>query len=344
MGKTEKKLKVLVTAAGGPTALGVLKCLQGKDDVALIGTDTRSHNAGCRLCGKTYLVHRMDSAQYLDDIRKIIQDEKIDAVIPTMQDEIRIYHENQVDAFVAIPQSLHYECLLDKKALYEFLKSSHPEIVPKYVAYTDNRELRRIKEEQFKDQKRICVKEISGHGGLGFAVLTDDQKLLVEAAQSGNSRIYDIDVYSQAESASEKMAMEYLEGEEYSVDVLVCRGKPAACIPRIRSRVSTGVVIEGITVKNEELIALTESIACSLVEEGFINVQFIQSKDRVSLIDLNARFCGSQVHSLGAGVNFPYMLLASHFFGEEPAAEPVWNTRMIRYWESVFFYDEMHCV
>ncbi len=55
--------------------------------------------------------------------------------------------------------------------------------------------------------------------------------------------------------------------------------------------------------------------------------------------DINPRFCGSQVRSLGANVNFPYLFLQYNVLGEYVTPEPIWNMRMIRYRENVFIRD-----
>ena len=332
------KIKVLVTAVGGPTAIGVMKCLMGQDDVELAGTDMRTESAGNVYCQHIYQVHSMKESAYLDDIRSIVQKEKIDAVIPTMQDEIRLFHDHDIGTWTALPESDHYDCLTDKRKMYELLQNDFPEIVPLYIPYRTAEELKAIHDEFFQNQELFCVKASSSHGGLGFTVLSDKEKILIDSLEN-NKHIVPFDLFVKTRPKSEMLAIEYLQGKEYSVDLLLNHGSVTACVPRLRSRVSTGIVIEGTVQKNDLLIDLASRIGKKIIRSGFINLQFIVGENSVKLIDLNARFCGSQVHSLGAGVNFPLLMLKEHFFGEQEPVQPRWNTRMIRYWESVFFYD-----
>ncbi|GEK91332.1 hypothetical protein [Alkalibacterium kapii] len=44
--------------------------------------------------------------------------------------------------------------------------------------------------------------------------------------------------------------------------------------------------------------------------------------------------------ALGAGVNFPKLFLIYHLTDKRPIPEPKWNTRMIRYRESVFYHND----
>ncbi len=90
---------------------------------------------------------------------------------------------------------------------------------------------------------------------------------------------------------------------------------------------------------NDQLVVAASQIAQSVARSGFINVQFIDSENGFKLTDINPRFCGSQVMSFGAGVNFPYLYIQYNVLKERQQVQPGWHTRMVRYWESCFFYD-----
>ncbi|MFP3360457.1 ATP-grasp domain-containing protein, partial [Planococcus sp. SIMBA_143] len=89
--------------------------------------------------------------------------------------------------------------------------------------------------------------------------------------------------------------------------------------------------LDGIVVNHEDLIQASKDITESLVEDGFINIQFMKSDTGYKLTDINPRFCGSQVMSLGANVNFPSLFIEYLPLGNEVPVEPVWNTRMLRF-------------
>ncbi|MFB5663494.1 ATP-grasp domain-containing protein [Alteribacillus sp. HJP-4] len=136
------------------------------------------------------------------------------------------------------------------------------------------------------------------------------------------------------------MVMEYLDGNEYSVDVYIHDGKVITAVPRKRTGVSSGIVLDGTVVHNKMLIEAAEKITEAIAESGFLNLQFFINDHGCKLTDVNARFCGSQVMSLGANVNFPYLFLQYNLLGEYVSVNPRWNTRMIRYRENLFVYDD----
>ena len=337
-----KLINVLVTAVGGPTALGVLKCLRNVAGIRLIGVDSQSLTAGNQFCDVFYSIPRISNPkEYISVITKIVEKEKIDVVFPTLQDEISIYMElrNGIAANVALPKSDTFEVLVNKEKLYQHLEQSDlMQYVPRYHVFETGTELQRIAKQHFACEKCVCVKKVEGHGGLGFAVLTNRENYL-RAIETGKSRVFNIDDYCDMKFNERRLIMEYLSGVEYSVDVLLHNGEVVVAVPRKRNRVSNGIVIDGIVEHNKEIIEAATIVSENVAHDGFINLQFIDSCNGYKLIDINARFCGSQVMSFGAGVNFPHLYIQYNLLNEPILVSPRWNTKMLRYWESCFFYD-----
>ncbi len=337
-----KRINVLVTAVGGPTALGIIKCLKDVEYINIIGTDVQKYAAGSIFCDKFYCISPIsDIESYKKEILEIVAYEEIDIIFPTLQDEIMIYQEFNKDlgTEVAIPLSDTPDLLIDKEKLYKFLeKKNLIEYVPKYYAFNNNAELLNIVEKYFNNEKYVCVKTVQGHGGLGFAILTD-RKNYIEALYKGKDKVYDLQDYCEVNSSNRRLVMEYLDGIEYSVDILLHQNKVIAVLPRRRIRVSNGIVIDGTVENNKKIIDIASTIALIIAKNGFLNLQFIHSNNGYKLTDVNARFCGSQVMSYGAGVNFPLLYIKYNILNEYVPVNPKWNTRMVRYWESCFFYD-----
>lgn len=340
-GKLEQ-INVLITAVGGPTGLGILKCLKGIENLHLIGTDSQRHTAGNMFCDKLYCISRVSNLEeYKKEIAEIVRNEKIDIIFPTLQDEIVIYQEfkEELQTKVALPLSHNFEVLIDKEKLYKYLEENNlNEYIPKYQVFQTNDELKQIIKQRFNDDQYVCVKGVQGHSGLGFGILTN-RKNYLEALSKGINKVYNIEDYYEINSNSRRIVMEYLSGVEYSVDVLMHDGEVIVAVPRRRDRVSNGIVIDGIVEKNQEIIDMASKIAQSIAYNGFINLQFINSNEGYKVTDVNSRFCGSQVMSFGADVNFPYLYIKYNLMNDYVTVSPKWNTRMLRYWESCFFYD-----
>ena len=336
------KLTVLVTAVGSPIAHGVLKGLKERDDIHIIGTESRAVTAGNALCDTVYQVPRFkDNVEdYFKTLNDIIEKEHVQALFSCYPPEIDLYEEykNRLSIPFSLPTSKHYPKLRDKEQAYKWLKDAGLEhVIPTYYAFDTSDELVAIKNKHFKDHSHVIVKDVSGYAASGFAILTDRQHFL-KAVQNQKNRVYDINDYIEAVPDTRRIMMEELEAPEYSVDVYVHAGKTVVAVPRDRAGVSSGLVIEGSVVKEDRLIELSTEIAEVFIEDGFINLQFMKEHGEFKLTDINPRFCGSQVMSLGAGVNFPSLFLTYQLTDDRPVPKPIWNTRMYRYRETYFHH------
>lgn len=146
---------------------------------------------------------------------------------------------------------------------------------------------------------------------------------------------YDISSYE----GQDRFVMPYIKGLEYSVDIFLHDDEVVVAVPRERTGVSNGIVLEGKVVHNPKLIEAASKIAKSMSSAGFMNLQFFETTAGYKLTDVNPRFAGSQVMSLGAGVNFPKIFLTYEVLNETPEVSPIWDTQMFRYRIPKFYHD-----
>lgn len=335
-------INVLVTGIGGPTAQGVMRGLKDKENINIIGVDRRDVNAGIFLCDTFRRIPSVkDEPAYREAIREIVALEKVDIIFPCLHEEIEIYHhfQKELEIEVATPQSSLLPILLDKVATYQYLnKTELKDHLPVYYPFQNSDELREIIKTKFSEEEIIVAKQTTGHGALGFALLTDRETYLKELAK-GKKNYVQINDYCDLPHFGGEMVMEYLDGEEYSVDLYLFEGEVIAAVPRERSGVSSGIVLDGKVTYEKELIELASKTAQTLMQTGFINLQFMTKGDSYLLTDVNPRFCGSQVMSLGAGINFPYLVVQYQLLGERPEVDPKWGMRMIRFRDQFFIQE-----
>ncbi len=152
----------------------------------------------------------------------------------------------------------------------------------------------------------VCFKPTEGLGGNGFKVLTvggpeihspwDHELLSIE---------YDAALVELAQAASfpELMMMEYLPGQERSVDCLAQNGKLMAAVTRLKSYDGKDELLED----NPLLVEYCRRITAKIGLEGLYNVQFMasQSGDQY-LLEVNARMSGGIHFGEHSGVCLPY--------------------------------------
>ncbi|TFE01658.1 ATP-grasp domain-containing protein [Jeotgalibacillus salarius] len=325
---------VLVTGIGGPTAQGILYSLQSLDDVRIIGADRRKITTGNQFCDKTYEISRYTSPEnYIKDLKEIIEQEEVDAIFPSLHEELDLADmlTSELNIPVAIPESDYFQDLLDKEGLYKRMNLLHlDEYIPFYKGFSSNKEFSSIMKNNFQHAERVVVKEVRGYGAMGLRIVTNREGFM-SALKKGESKVVSYDDYVEMDEKTRRIAMPYFSGAEFSVDVYVAGGKTVVEIPRERTGVSNGIVLEGKVLYKPELMKAAKKIGESLIKNGFFNLQFMDTEDGFKLTDLNPRFCGSQVMSLGANVNFPYLFIQHNVYNEPLKASPVWNVKMMRY-------------
>ncbi|MGM0846573.1 MAG: ATP-grasp domain-containing protein [Bacillota bacterium] len=339
-----KRINVLVTGIGGPTAQGVLRCLREIDHIHIIGADRRKITSGNQFCDTTCQIPRFTRIEdYKNAIAEIVREEKVDVIFPSLHEEIELFdtYRDEWGALIAIPESDDFKALLDKEQVYNRLAEANLEqYIPKHFGFNSSEELLHLMEKEFPGERYTVAKMVSGYGAIGFALLMSREDYLEELAK-GNTKAFNVKDYCAVNKESDrKILMEYLDGMEYSVDVFLHNGEVVVAMPRERTGVSNGIVLDGKVIYNEELIQAATEIATAIAYNGFLNIQFIESNGKYKFTDVNPRFCGSQVMSLGAEVNFPYLFIQYNLLNEHTSVEPRWNTRMIRFRDHFFVYDE----
>jgi predicted ATP-grasp superfamily ATP-dependent carboligase len=100
----------------------------------------------------------------------------------------------------------------------------------------------------------------------------------------------------------ELMVMEFLEGEEYSIDCLAKSGELIAAVPR---RKGGGRI--RILENNKELMELAEVFTEEFKLDYIFNIQVKYNQGLPKLLEINPRMSGGLYFSCLSGVNFPYL-------------------------------------
>ena len=100
----DKKVRVLITEAGGPAAVGMIKSFRdASKDVKIIAVDCNELSAGLYLADKHYIVSPYNrewgatsksKEKFKQEIKKIIQSEKINLIVPTGENDLIFFAEN----------------------------------------------------------------------------------------------------------------------------------------------------------------------------------------------------------------------------------------------------------
>jgi len=226
-------MRILMTGAGGPSAISVWKSLSAQHEIHMADMDPCA--AGLYLVAedRRLLVPRGDAPELVPALLAACRARKIDLMLPTVDAEfvpLALARADFEALGVALPIS-PLDCLRvcrDKHELLARVKGIVP--VPDYEPLTPEAAARVTSFPRF-------VKPRLGAGSRGAEKIT---------------RREDLDALPQDGSI---LVQEYLPGEEYSVDVYVRGdGRVIAAVPRERMKTDSGIAVTARTVDVPEVI------------------------------------------------------------------------------------------
>jgi carbamoyl-phosphate synthase large subunit len=280
--------RVLVTGAGGPAGVAVIRSLLRRRDAEVFAADMDGWASGLYLVpdGRRRIVPPGRSEGFVDAVDAVCRADGIDVLISTVDVELPPLAARRADlvSTLAAPSAETLECALDKWRLAQRCAGQLP--VPRTRLLDEEAT---VAEWDFP----VIVKPRRGAGSRGVRIVTSRADL--EALGR------DTDLIVQ----------EYLPGDEYSVDVLAdAVGRVVAAVPRTRTRVDSGVSIAGRTVHDDALESTASAAARAIGLSGVANVQLRRAADGTpSLLEINPRFPGALPLTIAAGVDMPSYVL-----------------------------------
>lgn len=220
--------------------------------------------------------------------------------------------------------------------------------VPKYFLVDSVETLRRRICELGYPQSPVCVKMTENSGSRGVRIVRSDvdkaHLFMNDKPSSMNVTLDDMcDILSQCNPLPEIIAMEFLPGVEYTIDLLADHGKVLYIAGRRNTTSSLSIAQSSVVEKKASAYKLCEDIVRELKLDGNIGFDFmLDENDTPWLTDLNPRVTATIILYAGAGMNFPY-LRVKQLLGEElPHIDLKYGTKLIRkYWDVLYNEDGM---
>jgi len=343
---TDVPVTVLMTGAGAPGASGIVRSLRrsSEPDVRIVGVDMDPQAYGFALVDDFATVPAGDDQEYVPALRDVAQRENADVILPLTTAELQPLAANReaFDATVMVSPTEALAVANDKAALYEFLETEEFASAPAYRRVRSEDAFVEAVEALGYPEQPVCFKPPVASGMRGFRVLEERTdrltRLFEEKPETAVTTLPEIrPVLAGADSFPELVVMEYLPGEEYSVDVLAMGDDVGPVVPRSRERTRAGITFRGTVERNEDLIAEASAISRRLGLEYNVNIQFrYDAEGTPKVIEINPRVAGTIVMCVGAGANLPKLGVQYALGGEVPPVDVEWGTTMTRYWTELF--------
>jgi carbamoyl-phosphate synthase large subunit len=306
-------MRILMTGAGGPSAISVWKSLSAQHEIHMADMDPCA--AGLYLVPEEsrLLVPRGDAPELVPALLAACRARKIDLLLPTVDSEFvpLALARAEFEALGVVLPISPLDCLRVCRDKYELLARVKGVVpVPEYEPLTEDAAARVTSLPRF-------VKPRLGAGSQGAEKIT---------------RREDLDALPKDGSI---LVQEYLPGEEYSVDVYVRGdGRVIAAVPRERMKTDSGIAVTARTVDVPEVIESARRVAREIGVRYVANVQFKRAADGVfKLLEVNPRFPGTLPLTTAAGVDMPKLLVDDVACRKLPDGPlPFKEIMVVRYW------------
>ena len=318
-------INILILSAGRRVEL--IKCF--KEAANLIGINSRIITADISntapaiyFSDKNYIVPKVGEKEYIQKIIKICKLEDIRLIVPTIDTELLIMAinkdliENKTNAKVLISNKKAIEICRNKSNTNKFFEENGFGVPREF-------KLDEIKNDNYNFP--LFIKPFDGSSSINTFKINNKKELNFFVEYVKNPII-----------------QEFIEGEEYTVDVFLdFEGNPITIVPRQRLAVRSGEILKGKIVKDREIIEEVKKVATKLDAIGHITIQCMKTKDGIKFIEINPRFGGGAPISIKAGANSPlnlYRLLK----GEKLQYNEDYNDNMLalRFDDAIFLNEK----
>jgi carbamoyl-phosphate synthase large subunit len=348
MGKL-KNIRVFITGAGAPGAPGIIKSLRKVTErkIEIFGGDANPENSiGAGLLDRIFRIPFPESPDFIERIIQICLDEKVNVIIPLVTRELSVFAEHKTlfiekGISVSVSDREPLNISNNKYLLMKFCRENNIP-VPAFHLVKSINEFREAAGMLGYPDEKICFKPPVSNGLRGFRIIDDGHDRLFYLLNEKPNNVYIgfdefISICDSAKSFPELILMEYLPGEEYSVDVLVKEGRFISAIPRSRDHIKMGISFVGTTVEDKEIINYSRIVVERLKLNGNIGLQFKRDKNGTpKIIESNPRVQGTIVLCTAAGENMVYEAVKIGMGEEVIVPEVKWGVKMIRYWDELF--------
>lgn len=276
-----RRVELMQAFKNASTQLGI--------DLVIYGADVSDTAPALLFCDKQIKVCRINDKSYIPSLVKICKQEKIDALIPTIDTDLLILSQN---------------------------KSKFQEVGTKvFISAEDKIRICRDKRETAKFFESIGLKSpmpVDDHknynSGFPAFIKPKDGSSSINAYKVNDAS--ELETY--AKEVPDYIVAPFIEGIEYTIDAFCdYNGNPLLVTPRIRLAVRSGEVLKTQIDQDDKIIEETKRIIKAFRPCGPITIQLIRQKDTGEdyFIEINPRFGGGAPLSMKAGADSSIALL-----------------------------------
>lgn len=338
-----KKITVLITGGGSPGIAGTIHSMRNNydnRDIFIISTDVKPNCVGKYLADKFYQIpHSSDQKDYLRKLMDICRNEKIDVILPQNTLELNLLSKSR-ELFSPLGTSIAVSCYKAMKTAndkFELLKLCKRLSIPypEFYLVKDRLQLLDAAKRLGWPHKPFVVKPPNSNGSRGLRIIDENKnykKLFYNEKPSNLFIRLEQLISILNENFDEIIAMEYLPGNEITIDVFRDSSNFIS-IPRIREEIRSGISFVNYALNDEKLMRYSKIISEYLDMQYCFGYQFKYDEEGIpKILECNPRVQGTMIFATFMGANLVYSSIKSCIGEHIPSFLLDWETSLLRYW------------
>lgn len=275
---------VLVTGAGGPVGIAVVRALVERGET-VVAVDADPLAAGLRLAAQRAVVcPATDPDRFVVELAAVVERCAVDLIVSSVSEEMLVLagREDQLGAPVWLPKRRTVVACVDKWRFWKIAEHARIPVAPSMLG---------------GDAVEAIVDALPGPW------------IVKPRFGCGSRDVYTVDEPAELAWACRRIAepivQTRLSGREFTLDLLTDRGgRLAGAVPRWRLETNAGISTKGRTFRDPRLDEIAARVVATYSLTGAANLRgFVTDDDEIVVIEVNPRFSGGLSLSVAAGAD-----------------------------------------
>jgi carbamoyl-phosphate synthase large subunit len=314
--------------------------------------DANPYASGRALHAPFFRIPKASAPDFIDAMYQICLEQKIDVLIPLVTRELEVLSTHkgrflEIGTRIVVSDAEQLHAANDKLKLMQTLQQAGIPVAEFYTAKTAL-EIAEYARKLGYPHKKVCIKPALSNGSRGMRILDAGsgsfEAFFEQKPGNTHTTLESILELFGDKPLPDMLVMEYLPGEEYTVDALLDQGEPLLLLPRKRIAMNNGISVAGVFEENHEIIDYATRVFQCMKLHGPNGLQVKRGEDgRFYMLEINPRLQGSTTTAMGMGINLP-VLAVKQAMGSaiKPLIpQPQWGLRFVRYYEDAFFSEQL---
>lgn len=226
-----KDLTVLISASGSPSIPGIIACFKnnGERKIRVVGVDMSDEPSARYMVDAFYQVPAATHPDYCNILLDICKKEHVDIYFPGVSAEVSALVKRwddfkRIGVTLSVSNSNSVDVANNKLKTYQMLAEAGIPVPEYYPVHTVNDFVEGCKYMGYP-QKPVCLKIVNGSGSRGVRIIdANKSRYQLFAHEKPNSfyTSYDdmLSILKEVDVLDELMLVEFMPGNEYTVDLL----------------------------------------------------------------------------------------------------------------------------